>query len=101
MIYNVMLVSAVQQSESVIRIHISLFFRFPSNLGHHRALSRVPCAIQSVLIRYLFYIQQCIYVNPNLPVHPTPPSPLGNHKFVLYNCVFISALQISSTVPFF
>ena len=22
------------------------FFRFPSHLGHHRALSRVPCAIQ-------------------------------------------------------
>ena len=23
-----------------------LFFGFPSHLGHHRALSRVPCAIQ-------------------------------------------------------
>ena len=23
-----------------------LFFRFPSHLGHHRALSRVPCALQ-------------------------------------------------------
>ena len=23
-----------------------LFFRFPSHLGHHSALSRVPCAIQ-------------------------------------------------------
>ena len=26
-----------------------LFFGFPSHLGHHRALSRVPCALQSVL----------------------------------------------------
>ena len=32
-----------------------LFFEFPSHLGHQRALSRVPCAIQSVLISYLFY----------------------------------------------
>ena len=38
-------VSAVQQSESAVRIHISPFFGFPSHLGHHRALSRVPCAI--------------------------------------------------------
>ena len=75
-----------------------LFFRFPSHLGHHRALSRVPCAIQQVLISYLFYTQQCIYVNPNLPIHPTPPPPLGIHKFVLYICVSISALQISSSL---
>ena len=27
-----------------------LFFGFPSHLDHHRALSRVPCAIQYVLI---------------------------------------------------
>ena len=44
-----------------------LFFGFPSPLGHHRALSRVPCALQQVLISYLFYTQsqQCIYVNLN------------------------------------
>ena len=29
---------------------ISLFFGLPSHLGHHRALSRGPCAIQWVLI---------------------------------------------------
>ena len=44
-----------------------LFFRFPSHLGHHGALSRVPCSIQQVLISYLFYTQQCMYVNPSLP----------------------------------
>ena len=32
-----------------------LFYGFPSHLGHHRALSRVPCAIQWVLIS-LFYM---------------------------------------------
>ena len=80
-----------------------LFFGFPSHLGHQRALSRVPCVVQQVLISYLFYTQyqQCIYVNPNLPIHPSPTSPLGIHTFVLYVCVSISALQASSSVPFF
>ena len=32
-----------------------LCFGFPSHLGHHRALSRVPCAIQWFLISYPFY----------------------------------------------
>ena len=41
-------VSAVQQGESAIHMHIS-------PLCHHRALSRVPCAIQLVLINYLIY----------------------------------------------
>jgi len=26
-----------------------------THLGHHRALSRVPCAVWQVLINYLFY----------------------------------------------
>ena len=46
MIYNVVLVSAVQQSQSAMHIHIAdplFWISFP--LGHHRALNRVPCAI--------------------------------------------------------
>ena len=63
--------------------------------------------IQQVLISHQFYTQQCIHVNPNLPIDhttiPTPPplSPLGVHTFVLYICVSISALQTGSSVPFF
>ena len=33
----------------------SLLFGFPSPLGNHKPLSRVPYIIQSVLISYLFY----------------------------------------------
>ena len=33
----------------------SLLFGFPSPLGNHRPLSRVPYVMQSVLISYLFY----------------------------------------------
>ena len=78
-----------------------LFFGISSHLGHHIALSRVPCVIQQVLISYLFYTQQCIYINFNLPIHLLPLSPLGIHMFVLYICVCISVLQIGSSVPFF
>ena len=40
LLYNI-LVSTVQQSESVTCIHIPLFLRFPSLLGHQRVLSRL------------------------------------------------------------
>ena len=45
-----------------IYIH-PLLFGFPSHLGHHRALSRVHCAILWGLISYLFYTYQCIYIS--------------------------------------
>ena len=51
-----LLVSAVQQSESVIHYIYPLFFRFFSHIGHYRVLSRVPCAIQQVLISYLCFL---------------------------------------------
>ena len=47
MLYNVVLVSSVEQRESVLCLHLSLlFFGFPSHSGHHGALSRVPYAVQ-------------------------------------------------------
>ena len=75
-----------------------LFFGFPSHLGHHRVLSGVSCAIQQVLISYLFYTQQCMYVSPNLPVHPThPPCPLGIHSlFSTSVSVFLLRTRIIS-----
>ena len=40
LIYSVVLVSAVEQSESVIHIHVSiLFLRFFSHIDHYRVLS--------------------------------------------------------------
>ena len=61
-LYNQLLCS---QYRKVNQLHVyvqPLFFGFPPDLGHHRALSRVPCAIQQVLICYLFYTwyQQCM-----------------------------------------
>ena len=44
LLYKVVLASSVQQNESTI--HILSFLKFPPHLGHHKALGRVPCAIQ-------------------------------------------------------
>ena len=49
LIYNVVLVSGIQQSDSVIRIYIKIcifFFRFFSIIGYYKILRIVPCAIQ-------------------------------------------------------
>ena len=99
MLYEFLLYSKVSQSY----IHIyPLFWGFPSHLGHYRALSRVSCVTQQLLISSLFYTlyQQCTYVSPNLPTHLTFYS-LGVLTFVLYVCVSISALQISLSIPCF
>ena len=40
-----------------------LFFGCPSHLGHHSALSRVPCAIQYVLISYFIHSIKSTYIS--------------------------------------
>ena len=50
------LVSGVQQSDSAISAHMPILFRLFSYIDNYRVLSRVPCAIQHVLVDYLFYV---------------------------------------------
>ena len=42
--------------------------------GCHIMLSKVPCAIQQVLVGYPFYIQQWVHVDPKLLNYPFPAS---------------------------
>lgn len=49
-----MFVSDVQQNDSVMHIHITILLQILFPLGY-RVLSRVPRAIQQVLVNYLFY----------------------------------------------
>ena len=42
---KVVLVSNVQQSDSVIYIHVSILFKFFTQLGCYKMLSGVPCTI--------------------------------------------------------
>ena len=53
------------------------FFGFPSHLGHHRALSRVPRAIYNKFSLVIYFIYSSIYGSSCLPIHPTPPSSLA------------------------
>ena len=63
---------------AAIVIHTPPLFWTFSHYGHHRALSRVPCVLQWVLISSLFY------VNLSLPVHHSPSLLLGIHMSVHY-----------------
>ena len=55
MLYNVVFISTIQQSESAVCIHKCPHFWISFPCGHHGALSRVPCAVQQVLFSYLSY----------------------------------------------
>ena len=53
------------------QLYVYMFFlRFFSIIGYYKILSIVPCAKQQVLVVYLFYRQQCVYVNPKLLIYP-------------------------------
>ena len=93
--YNVVLASAIQQHESALRAYISPS-GFPSRLGHQRALSRVPCAKQYVLISYHFIhsFNGSVVKNPpanagdtgSIPWLGTPPRE-GNGNPRQYPCL--------------
>ena len=91
MIYNVVLVSGIQQSDSIIQT--SILFQI-SHIGYHRILGRVPCATQYVLVGYVSYDKIVVYVCssqvPDLPL--LTHFPYGNHKFVFDVCKSISVL---------
>ena len=55
LIYSVMLISALQQSDSFILIY-TFFFAFFSIMAYHRILNIVPCVILWGLVVYLTYI---------------------------------------------
>ena len=96
LLYNIVLVSAVQWSESATCIHISppswtSPSPHPTLLGHHRARSWAPCAIQQLPASYPFYTRYCEYINPHFPVHLSPL--LHVHLSILHVCISIPALQ--------
>ena len=53
---QIVLISGIQQSDSVIYIHISIIFQVFSHTCYYRILSRVHFVIQEALIRYIFKI---------------------------------------------
>ena len=76
-VYNIVLVSALQQHESTISIHTFSLLNLPPTpphailVGHHRAPGWAPCAMQHLPISCLFYTWQCTYSNAILSIRPT------------------------------
>ena len=102
LIYNVVMISAVQQSDSVIHGRTSILFQilFPHRWSQN--MGRVLCALEQVPIGHSFHIPQFSYASPKPPVHPPTPQPVpfGNHKFVFKVCESASFMQISSFASF-
>ena len=97
--YNIMLVSTIQQRESVLSIYIC-----PSNLNPPPTPhpSRLSQSGLSSLATYSAYGN--VYDSILLSSHPTLSFPNCAHKSVLCVCIFIPTLQgrnrIVSSVPF-
>ena len=95
-----LLYSKVDQQHTYI---YPLFCRFFSHLGHHKALSRVPCAMQLSFHQLPILNTVVVYVNSNLPVHPTSSSPLVSvclffmsvSLFLLYKFICIIFLDLA------
>ena len=68
LIYNVVLVSGIQQSYSLY----IFFSRFFSIIGYYRILAIVPCAVQWALVVYLFFIVLFLSISSSLFI-PLPP----------------------------
>ena len=91
LIYKVVFIPAVQQSDSAMHTYPFLFIPFPIMVCH-RILNIVACAIWEDLVSYPLYIERyssptvCICLSP-IPILSLPHHP-SNHKSALYGCLF-------------
>ena len=67
MLYQFQVYSKVNQLICIL--NISILF---SHIICYEILNSFPCAIQQVLVNYLFYVQQCVYTIPILLIYPFP-----------------------------
>ena len=81
----------------------SLPFVFPSHLGHHSTLSRVPCGYSMFsLVIYFTHSISSVYMSIKIfQFIPPHPFSLGMHIFFFSMSVCIFALQIKTSIPFF
>ena len=89
--YNVVLVSGVEQSEPIIRIHIPTPFLDPFSIYAIREYwVEFPVLYRgSLLVIYFIYSSMYILI-PNSIYPSSPPFPLGNHNFVFLVCEPVS-----------
>ena len=90
LIYNVVLVSGVQQSDSVIYIYILFQVLFHYGLLQEIEQSSLCYTVGPCLST--LYTVVCICESQAPDLFLPPPFPFGNHKFVFYVCESISVL---------
>ena len=74
LLYDVVLVSAVQQSESAACKHRSLLFWISFPFRSPQSIEKSSLFYQGKFSLVIYFIQS-ICVNPNLSIHSTPPPP--------------------------
>ena len=99
LIYSVVLISAVQQDDSVIHTYTFFFILF-SIMAYPRIWNIVLCATQQNLVVFPFCVQLFTSANSNLLFYPSP-SVLATSRLILYVYELVSLSQISSFVPYF
>ena len=104
MINNVVLVSGVRQSDSVIRIHVSILFQilFPFGLlqSVEQSSPRYTDSSFTPPDRWLstLNIAVCAHQSQHPPIHPLPAA---TTSFILQVCESASVLQRSPLVSLF
>ena len=99
LICNIMLLSSVQQSESAIHTHISPPFWISFPFGSPQSVEFPLLDSMFLLLIYFIHSINRVHVSvPNLLIPPSRPHLVSIHLFS--TSVFISVLQISSSVPF-
>ena len=99
LLYNVVLLSAVQQSESVTHTHMPLWLDvLPTEVT---AEYWVEFSVLYGRFSSLSTLCIAVYISQSPSSSHAPLSFLGVHSFVLYIFVSIPALQIGLSVPFF
>ena len=102
LIYNVLLVSGIQQSDSVVYIHMFILFRFFSHTGRLSEYIRQSflCYTEGPCWLPILYTVACM-CSPQVPDLFLPQSfSFGSPKFVFDIYKSASALEISSSVSF-
>ena len=89
MIYNIVLVSGVQHSDSV------MYIRLYSITGYYKMLNTILCVIHKSLL-YIYFKYSGVSVHSKLLIYPSPKCSPLIHKFVFYVLESVSALYIDS-----
>ena len=95
MTYSIVLVSGVQQSDSVIRDF------FSDSFPYYKTLHRVPVLDRRSFLSSFIFSDGYVLIPNSWFIPPAPPFPFGNHEFVFCVCESVPVcLQVNSLYCF-